>query len=296
MRDPVIFRIDYTSHFRQGDKYCVWPLYDFQAVVEDQLCEITHILRSSEFGEMRIELQDRIKDMLGFGKQTYVQYGRFEVAGFVTQGREIREMIESGKISGWDDPRLVTLKALKKRGIVRETYYNLAKRLGLNPTSAKMEWHMIASENRKVIDQLSKRYFFVSDPVEIMLDKVSEKSVEAPLLPGKDEFRRIPVTEKIYVDKADFEANKGKEVRLMHFCNVILDKKAKVAGKDLDVPKIHWVPSENFGMKMVMPDATEVYGLAEPEVQDVEPNQIVQFERMGFARCEKKGLFYFAHK
>jgi len=297
MRDPVIFRISYAKHFLQKDKYCVWPLYDFQNAVEDELCGITHVLRSAEFGEMRVELQNYIKDLLGFRRQTIVQYGRFEVAGAITQGREIRKLIEEGRIKGWDDPRLVTLKALRKRGIVKETYYNLAKKLGLNPTNAKIQWHMIAAENRKIIDPISQRYFFVGEPIEIVLDKLVAKNVKAPLLPGKRKYRRIPVTKKIFVDKIDFVQNKGKEVRLMHFCNIILNNKARVTGKALkDVPKIHWVSSKNVKTKVVMPDANEIEGLAEPDIIKVKPNQIVQFERIGFARCEKKGLYYFSHK
>jgi len=297
MRDPVIFRVTYAEHFLQKNKYCVWPLYDFQNSIEDELCGITHILRSAEFGEMRIELQNYIKDLLGFKKQTIVQYGRFEVEGAITQGREIRKLIEEGKIKGWDDPRLVTLKALRKRGIVKETYYKIAEKLGLNPTNAKIPWHMIAAENRKIIDPVSPRYFFVGEPIEIKLDRLLARIVKAPLFPGKRKYRKIPVTKKVFVDKIDFTNYRGKEVRLMHFCNVILNDKAKVTSKALkDVPKIHWVSSKNFKIKVIMPDANEVEGLAEPEVEKVKPDQTVQFERIGFARMDKKGLFYFAHK
>jgi len=297
MRDPVIFRITYAEHFLQKKKYCVWPLYDFQNAVEEELCGITHVLRSAEFGEMRIELQNYIKDLLGFRKQTVIQYGRFEVEGAITQGREIRKLIEEGRIKGWDDPRLVTLKALKKRGIAKETYYKIAEKLGLNPTNAKIQWHMIAAENRKIIDPISPRFFFVGEPIEILLDKVPKRTVKAPLLPGKKIYRKIPITKKIFVDKIDFVQYKRKEVRLMHFCNIILDKKAKLTSIKLkDVPKIHWVSSKNVKIRLVMPDAKEIDGLAEPDISKVKPNQTVQFERLGFARCDKTGLFYFAHK
>ncbi|NIO44874.1 MAG: glutamate--tRNA ligase [Candidatus Aenigmarchaeota archaeon] len=297
MRDPVIFRITFTEHFLQKKKYHVWPLYDFQNVIEDELCGITHILRSGEFGKMRIELQNYIKDLLKFKKQTIVQYGRFGVAGTITQGREIRKLIERGEIRGWDDPRLVTLKALRKRGIVKETYYNIAKKLGLNPTNARIQWHMIASENRKIIDPISPRFFFVGEPIEIKLDKVSKKIVKAPRFPGKKKYRKIPVTKKVFVDKLDFVQHKNKEVRLMHFCNILLSKKAKVTSIRLkDIPKIHWVSSKNIKIKIIMPDGKEVEGLAEPEIKKVKTDQTIQFERIGFARCDKEGLFYFAHK
>ncbi len=83
----------------------------------------------------------------------------------------------------------------------------------------------------------------------------------------------------------------------MHFCNIILDKKAKVTSIKLkDVPKIHWVSSKNVKIRLVMPDAKEVDGLAEPDISKVKPDRTVQFERISFARCDQKGLFYFAHK
>lgn len=150
---------------------------------------------------------------------------------------------------------------------------------------------------QKIIDPISNRYFFVGEPIEILLDKLPMRTVKAPLFPGKRKYRRIPVTKKIFVDKTDFTNYRGKEVRLMHFCNVVLDRKAKVTGKALkDIPKIHWVSSKNVKVKIIMPDGKEVEGLAEPEVSKVKPEQTVQFERIGFASCNKKGLFYFAHK
>ena len=94
MRDPVLFRINYTGHYLQGEKYCVWPTYDFANAVEDGLMRITHIMRSSEFGTMRIELQELIKQLLSLPQQEVIQYGRFNVAGAVAQGRELRELIK----------------------------------------------------------------------------------------------------------------------------------------------------------------------------------------------------------
>jgi len=297
MRDPAIFRIIYAEHFLHKNKYCVWPLYDFQNVVEDELCGVTHILRSAEFGKMRIELQNYMKGALGFKIQEIVQYGRFEVKGAITKGREIRKMIEEGKIRGWDDPRLVTLKALKKRGIVKETYYEVAKRLGLNPASSLIQWEMIASENRKIIDKKAKRYFFVGNPIEIKLDRLISKSVKAPIFPGKRKYRHIPTSKKIFVEKIDFTQNRGKEVRLMHFCNILLNGRAKVTSKKLkEIPKIHWIGTKNVKIKLIMPNAKEVEGLSEPEIKKVKSGDLVQFERIGFARCEKPKLFYFAHK
>ncbi len=156
---------------------------------------------------------------------------------------------------------------------------------------------MIASENRKIIDSKAKRYFFVGNPVEICLDKLTSKSVKAPLFPGKRVYRKIPVSKNIFVDKIDFTQNREKEVRLMHFCNIILNKNSKVTSKKLkEVPKIHWVGKKNVKVKLIMPNANEVQGLSEPEIIKVKSGDIIQFERIGFVRCEKPKLFYFTHK
>ena len=189
---------------------------------------------------------------------------------------------------------------MRKRGIVKETYYKLAEKLGLNPTNAKIQWHMIAAENRKIIDPISPRFFFVGEPIEIVLDKVPKKTVKAPSFPDKKIYRKIPITKKIFVDKIYFVQHKGKEVRLMHFCNIILDKKAKVTSVKLkDVPKIHWVSSKNVKIRLVMPDANEVEGLAEPDISKVKTDNTVQFERLGFCRVDKikpQIVLYYAHK
>ena len=141
MRDPVLFRITYESHYKLKDKYCTWPLYDFENSVEDCKYGVTHILRSSEFGTMRTELQNYIKDCLGYEKQTIVQYGRFNIKDATTKGREIRELIEQNKVTGWDDPSLVTLKALKRRGIVQEALVSLMNQMKISANTGKnIDW------------------------------------------------------------------------------------------------------------------------------------------------------------
>jgi len=184
MRDPVIFRINKTKHYRQKNKYCVWPLYDFENSVLDSLHGITHILRSSEFGSMRIELQNYIKDLLGLKKQVIIQYGRFNIKGATTKGREIRELIKKGKVSGWDDPSLVTLKALRRRGILKETFYELIYEVGLSANTAKnIDWSLISSINRSLLDDKVNRYFFIEDPVKIKIKGAPNLKPELKLHP-----------------------------------------------------------------------------------------------------------------
>jgi len=222
MRDPVIFRIIYAEHYRQKNKYCVWPMYDFENAVEEEFCGITHILRSSEFGNMRIELQDYIKDLFGFKKQEVIQYGRFNVAGSITQGREIRQLIADKKVIGWDDPRLVTLRALKRRGIVPEMFYELALKVGLSKTPTNIDWTVISSINRKILDAKANRYFFIHDPKEITIKDAPEMQINIKLHPEHDErgTRNLKTNEKFYISEKDFkELKEGELYRLMHAFN-----------------------------------------------------------------------------
>jgi glutamyl-tRNA synthetase len=162
-------RIVAATHYRQAAKFKVWPMYDFANALEDSWCGVTHIMRSNEF-ESRIELQDYIKGLLGLQRQEVLQYGRFNIVGATTQGREIRKMIEEGQVIGWDDPRLITLRALRRRGIVKETYYELARICGMSKTQTNLDFGVLAAINRRILDEVAERYYFVRDPIKIIVD------------------------------------------------------------------------------------------------------------------------------
>ncbi|MBW3010657.1 glutamate--tRNA ligase [Candidatus Woesearchaeota archaeon] len=169
MRDPVIYRIDTHKHYKYKDKYYVWPMYDFYTSIEDNWCGVSHVLRSAEF-EMRGELQNYIRSLLKMPNPETAVYGRFNIKGAITQGRDIRALIEQGKVSGWDDPSLVTLRALKRRGIVKDTYYELAVRAGMSKQQTNIDWTLISTINRKFLDESVDRYYFLKDPVEITME------------------------------------------------------------------------------------------------------------------------------
>lgn len=311
MRDPVIFRICNTEHYRQGNKYKVWPLYDFAAAVEEELCGITHVLRSSEFGKMRIELQNWISEQLGFEKKTFIQYGRFNIAGAVTKGREIRKLIKEGKVSGWDDVSLVTLKALERRGIHPETFRRLAVKVGLSKTETKIDWSVLAAENRKILDPIAERYYFVEDPVKIeVLDAPSEE-IKLRLHPeGGKGNRKLKISKSFFVSRKDAKSmKKGDVIRLKDCHKIKITKagkeiKAKMAedqSLSMKTSKIQWVPAENnVKTEVIMPDHEVKEGLAEKNVTDLNPGDIIQFTRFGFCRLDKKLknklMFVFGHK
>ncbi|MEM4625192.1 MAG: glutamate--tRNA ligase [Candidatus Pacearchaeota archaeon] len=301
MRDSVIFRAVSCSHYRTGNKYKVWPMYDFYNPIEDSLMGVTHILRSNEF-EARIELQEQIKNILNLKGQTIIQYGRFNVQDSTTKGREIREAIKSGEYLSWDDPRLVTLKSLKRRGIVKEVFVELAESLGLTKNQVNLDFDMIAAISRKILDKKANRYSFVSEPVKLsILNAPNIKSIKVKIHPDKKTFRTVKIGE-VYISKEDFDRFKKKEVRLMHLYNVILDDKSIFTSmENKNIPKINWV-SNPVKVRVMMPDAKYLYGYAEPSIQELKIGEIIQFERFGFCRLDsfdkdkKEFEFWFSHK
>lgn len=301
LRDPVIMRIKVGKNPTTGKEHWVYPSYNFNAAIEDHDEGITHILRGTEHAFNTI-IQKKVCNALGWFdyNPVTINFGFIYMPEEKVHKRFIRDAIAAGKFTGWDDPRLGQyglIRALIRRGIKPDAIKNMIIEMGVNPQTVHFTWEKLYNENRKLIDTTSNRYFFVAEPISILLDKLTEKSVKAPLYPGKKKHRKIPASKKMFVDKIDFVSNRGKEIRLMHFCNIKLDKKSKVTGKaNKNIPKIHWVGSKNEKITLMMPDGKELDGLAEPEVKKVKPDQIVQFERIGFARCDKKGLFYFAHK
>jgi glutamyl-tRNA synthetase len=310
MRDPVLFRITFDEHYRHGTKYHVWPLYDFENAVEDGISNITHILRSNEFGGMRVELQDFIKDALKLPKQTVIQYGRFNITDAISQGREIRRLINEGRVSGWDDPRLVTIKALRRRGIQPEAFRELAIEVGLSPTPTNIDWPIIASFNRKILDMKADRYFFVEAPKEIRITGAPKRNVTLKLHPDKESgTREFAVHDSFYISEKDAESLVNDElIRLMDCLNFRREgKKFVFDSLDIDTFRkakkkriIHWLPaSGNVKASILMPDSITVFGLAEAGVKNLKPGEIIQFARFGFCRLESSGStmkFIYCHE
>ncbi|TRZ55047.1 glutamate--tRNA ligase [archaeon] len=296
--DWVAFRIvDKPVHpFAGKPPKKVWPMLDFASAIDDREFGITHIVRGKDLAVS--EARQRILyEYMGWKYPVTKIYGKIMTTEeMVVSKSKIAEGIKSGKFSGYDDPQLATLTAFRKRGILPEAIRNYMVGIGMNESETTIDLEILFSENRKLIDKTSNRYFFVAEPVEIELDKVLAKTVKAPLYPGGKKFRKIHVSKKIFIEKHDYVANLEREARLMHFCNIVVGKKSKYTGTELnDNAKIHWVSKGAIKAKLVMPDGKIISGLMEPAAK-IKPGQIVQFERVGFARCDKKGLFYFAHK
>jgi glutamyl-tRNA synthetase len=310
LRDSVLWREVDAPHFRHKKHYRVWPMYDFYNAIEDSVMGVTHVLRSNEFHQ-RGEFQQALRVALGLRQPTVVEYGRFSVAEKTTKGREIRELVASGQYIGWDDPRLVTLKALRRRGIGKEVLVNLMHQVGLKKAEVIFEFPMIAAVSRKLIDATTERFTFIPDPVEIeVIDAPAITEVSFPIHPDKPHHTRtMRVTPgSILLSRADWEDHKGHELRLLHGYNMTLDEKKPVgtftSSENKAIPKVTWLsPSFCVPVRIFMDDGTWVEGKGMEDIALLKPGAIVQFERFGFCKLDKvvtKGKthvyeFWFTH-
>jgi glutamyl-tRNA synthetase len=306
MRDPIIFRIVDHPHPLQGKKYIVYPTYDFANSVEDAICGVTHVVRSNEFAP-RTELQNFIRTSLGYPNPEVIQYSRFNLEGSPTSKREIKKLVEDGQVTGWDDPRLSTLMGLRRRGIIPETIRELTIQIGLSTSQPVISWELLLSHNRKHLDKLANRYFFVQDPVKIKVKNAPPRKVKLRLHPSEDRgFREIETTDTFYIPGN--EELKG-EIRLKDLYNIKLTGKgeAEYTGDELkkDIPKIQWIPEKFTEFKMLVPgilikdgkydkdSLKTVTGYGEEALGKLKPGTIVQLERIGFARVDSSGVLCF---
>lgn len=303
MRDPSIMRIIDKEHVRTGNKFRVWPMYDFGTSMMDSWGGITHRIRSKEF-EMRTEIQVFIQDALGLKSPKIIEIARFNLEGVPSSGREIREMFQKGELLGWDDPRLTTLMALKRRGFLPEAIREFLLSTGVSKSESVLTWSILESFNRKIVGPTANRYFAVFDPVEIDIEdcpEVTEASEDLhPNYPERGS-RSIPVNpRRIFISKEDFEKYKGREVRLIGLFNVGLGEKVRYHSDEIvqEMPKIQWVSEKNVPLKIVMDDGMVKEGLGEPEIENLNEDDILQFMRFGFCRLDdkKEMKFYFTHK
>ena len=301
MRDPTLFRIIEEEHPLKGNKYRVWPTYDFAAPVKDSLDGVTHALRTKEY-ELRDELYFSILKALELREPILIEFSRLEMKGSVLSKRQIREMISKGLVSGWDDPRLATLRALKRRGYQPEAIKEFILSLGVSKVESEPTWDLINSINRKIIDPKAKRLFFVSEPVKVKLEGFPLKKVKLRYHPDRDlGEREIEITESLFISKEDFESiREGEKIRLMDLGNfTIKGDKLLFDGFELDhkLKKFHWVNGKALDLKVLFPlEDRLIKGKVEDNFQNLNIGDIVQFVRFGFCKIDSKDEVIFLHK
>jgi len=308
MRDPALARIMTAKHYRQGDKYMIWPSYDFAVVVLDHLEGITHPMRSKEY-ELRNEFYYALFTDLGFEKPELIEFSRLAIKNAPISKRLITPLVKEGKVSGWDDPRLPTLEGLKRRGVLPEAIKNFVLSLGLSKSESEPGWELLLSENRKLLDPEAKHYFFVRGAVLLKV-KGLKKKAKLKMHPKKNlGSREVSVSEKIYIswDDAD-KLKRGEVFRLKDLCNVKLVKKqakeieGEIAEDKMVPKKIQWVAdNDKILCRILIPhdlltdgeynpeSLEEAKGYCEKACGKLKVGDIIQFERFGFCRLDKKG-------
>lgn len=315
MRDPTIFRIIDTPHARHGTKYRVWPNYDFQNAIMDGYFEITHRLRSKEF-EMRSELQRYIQTILGLYHTTTYEFARASIEGVELSGRKIRDALATGGYIGWDDPRLGTIAAMRRRGFLPEAIKNFVVATGITKAESTITWDNLIVQNKKILDKTARRYFFLHDYEKIKIEKAPKQTVKLKLHPEHEEygFRELDCGEEFYVQKSDLSELKENELyRLMDCLNFrktkgkyVFDSLEHEHYKDKGKKIMHFLPvsKDLIDAEILMNDISVVKGIAEQSIKDVKVNDVIQFERFGFCRLdsvEEKGKkkiykFWFTHR
>jgi glutamyl-tRNA synthetase len=310
MRDFSLLRINETEHARQGNKYRVWPLMNFAVAIDDMETGVTHTLRGKDHADNAIR-QKYMHEALGYKTPEPISVGRINFEGFEVSCSKTRAKIEAGEFSGWDDIRIPFVPALRRRGYDPAAFRKYAMDVGVtkNDKSVTMEdfFKTVNAFDKQLIDAVSDRYYFVKDPVKIEVEKAPELTVELDLQPDNKKGGRVLHTKKIFYLDADDELKEGRSYRLLElfnfkvqdgkfvFTSTKYDKDAK------DTNNIHWVCDEDpVTVEVVMPDGKVVKGLGEKWLNDVKVDQVVQFERFGFVRCDevtpRKMVFWFLHK
>ncbi len=309
LRDPVLFRIVEHEHYRQGRKYKAWPTYDFNTPIVDSLEGITDATRTKEY-ELREELYYKILDLLKLRKPKMRNIARLEVKDNITSKRKTNELINEGKLTGYDDPRLVTVAGMRRRGIQPQAIRAFVLRFGMSNTNSWVGMDMLLAENRLVIDDAARRLFMVQEPVEVKVHGMPKdiRSVQLNLHPSKSMGQReCSVSDTLLISGSDAKTLKpGTRFRFKDLFNVEVEKKtgsgveAKYVGNEnIDAQKFQWVDSKNkvrcellligtllVGEKFNEKSLIKVEAYAEKFVDSLEKDEIVQFERVGFYKLD----------
>ncbi|MCD6528979.1 glutamate--tRNA ligase [Candidatus Bathyarchaeota archaeon] len=316
-----IIDVERYPHPRVGSRYRVWPLYNFACGIDDHLMGVTHIIRGKEHLTNQIR-QTYLYEHLGWIYPETIHYGRLKLSDAVLSKSKIVEGVRSGLYRDWSDPRLATLKALRRRGIQPEAIRRMILEVGPKPVDVTLSWENLYAHNRKAVDPQANRYFFVEKPMKLVVQGLPHAfDAEIPLHPQHPErgFRRFHIEAKdgvaeLWISRSDLELIKTKgRVRLIGLFN--LEVKENTLGflegrflhesyeeaKKEGIPLIHWIPCHSgFSTKVIMPNATEKLGLAEDSCRRLKPDMVIQFERFGFVRVDevKDDLLtvFYAHK
>lgn len=230
MRDPVLYRIAHTSHHRTGDAWCIYPMYDFAHPLSDAIEGITHSVCTLEFEEHR-PLYDWVLDALGFEvgrRPRQIEFARLNLTNTVMSKRKLRQLVEGGHVSGWDDPRMPTISGLRRRGYTAAALRDFCERIGVAKSNSLVDVAMLEHCVREDLNERADRVMAVLEPIKVILTNYPKDQTEYLLAenhPTRGGHRYVPFAREIYIEREDFaeeppkkffRLKPGGEVRLKH--------------------------------------------------------------------------------
>lgn len=302
MRDPLLYRIRKVKHHRTGDKWCIYPMYDYAHPLSDAIEKITHSICTLEFQDHRPFYDWCIENLPTPGEPRQYEFARMNMTYLVMSKRKLLQMVKEGLVSGWDDPRMPTISGIRRRGYTPESIQLFAKRIGVAKAESVIDFEILENCVRENLDGVAHRAMAVLNPIKVVIENYpegKEEVIESPIHPKKSEFgnRQLYFSREVYIDAADFMENPpedffrlspGREVRLRNAyvikCKeVIKDASGNITELrcDYDVATlggkptsdgrkvkgvIHWVSAQKS-----VPAEVRVYGrlFAVPDPEDV---------------------------
>ena len=229
MRDPVLYRVAHMTHHNTGDKWCIYPMYDFAHPIEDAVEHITHSICTLEFEDHRPLYDWVVRECEFENPPRQIEFAKMYLTNVVTGKRYIKKLVEDGIVDGWDDPRLVTIAALRRRGYTPESLRMFVDLVGVSKANSSVDYAMLEYCIREDLKLKRPRMMAVLDPVKLVIDNYPEGQIEMLSIPNNLENpemgeREVPFSRELYIEREDFMENPpkkyfrlfpGNEVRLM---------------------------------------------------------------------------------
>ena len=230
MRDPVIYRVAHMTHHRTGDQWCIYPMYDFAHPIEDAIEGVTHSICTLEFEDHRPLYDWVVRELEYVQPPKHIEFAKLYLTNVVTGKRYIKQLVEEGIVDGWDDPRLVSIAALRRRGFTPESIRMFVELVGVSKSNSSVDYAMLEYCIREDLKSKTKRVMAVLYPIRLIIDNYPENQVEYFEVPNNPEneamgTRQVAFSRELYIDREDFmeEPPKkyfrlypGNEVRLMN--------------------------------------------------------------------------------
>ena len=230
MRDPILYRVAHIPHHRTGDKWCIYPMYDFAHPIEDAIEGVSHSICTLEFEDHRPLYDWVVRELEYENPPKQIEFAKLYLNNVVTGKRYIKKLVEEGIVDGWDDPRLVSIAALRRRGFTPESIKMFVELVGVTKSQGAVEYPMLEYCIREDLKLKARRMMAVINPVKVLIDNYPEDQVEYMEVPNNQEnpelgTRKVPFTRELYIERDDFmiEPPKkyfrmfpGNEVRLMN--------------------------------------------------------------------------------